>query len=334
VIERAPDSIELRVAFPFARMPGRRAAPGELVPAPEIHGPQHRMSLLAVMHYLYERAGFNRWYPAMEGHRNQGVLRKYLAEAAQEIRVKGEWLSDRLYIPEPFNPDARAEIAERRRQKLAIVEVPEDGAQFKMAIVLGEFKGTEASTLGRKIWIRHMPDTPLLIDTKAWGRAERAYEPLLQARDVDVARKPRVLLAALVFARRERTYQIDTLSMMLTTDRWIPIEGPHELPLIDRLCEERRSFLKPLRYDARSAAPFPNVLLLDAIDEYGKPIPLHVLSVFAEPKERAAKERAIRALGKNTWVWHTGKDIPDLPRPQRYRRRVVRGQSQEAAARG
>jgi hypothetical protein len=40
------------------------------------------MSLRALLHFLYERAGFNRWYPAMEGRRNQGVLHKYLCEAA------------------------------------------------------------------------------------------------------------------------------------------------------------------------------------------------------------------------------------------------------------
>jgi hypothetical protein len=106
-------------------------------------------------------------------------------------------------------------------------------------------------------------------------------------------------------------------------DRWIPVEGVHELPLIARLCAEGRSFLKPLRYDARSAAPFPNALLLDVTDEDGKPLPLHVLSAFAEPKEAAAKERAIRALGQNAWVWNTGKEIPELPTPTRQRRRAV-----------
>lgn len=332
VIEHAPDSVELWVDFPFSHRPGRATTRGDVPPLAEIHCPRRRMSLLAVMHFLYERAGFNRWYPAMEGLRNQAVLCKYLAEAAREVTVKGECLNDRLYVPEPFNPDARAEIAARRRDKLAFLVAPEDDASFKMALILGEFKAAEASPSGRRIWIRHMPDAPLLIDEKAWRRAMRAYGPLLQARDIDAERKPRVLVAALVFAKRELTYQIDTLSMMLTTDRWIPIDGVHELPLVERLCDERRSFLKPLRYDARNAAAFPNVLLLDAIDERGRPVPLHVLSAFAGSNERAAKLGAIRALGDSAWMWHTERDIPALPVPVRYRKRVPDSGLQQTAA--
>lgn len=77
--------------------------------------------------------------------------------------------------------------------------------------------------------------------------------------------------------------------MMLTTESWIPLDGLHELPLIEALQHEQRAFLKPLKYDARIAAAFPNVLLLDC----GKaPVPLHVVSPFADARERAIKERS------------------------------------------
>ena len=35
------------------------------------------------------------------------------------------------------------------------------------------------------------------------------------------------MMAAPIYAKREHVYQVDTLSMMLTTDSWIPLEGPH-----------------------------------------------------------------------------------------------------------
>ena len=52
--------------------------------------------------------------------------------------------------------------------------------------------------------------------------------------------------------------------------------------------------MKPLRYDARSAASFPNVLLLDT---GAKPTPLHVVSASLDPQDRAAKEKALKAPG-------------------------------------
>jgi hypothetical protein len=215
-----------------------------------------------------------------------------------------------LYVPEQFHEEHKSEIAERRRSKLAVLQSPEDDVQFKMALVLGEYKCEEASPLGRKVWLKHMPDAPLFIDTKTWERIERAYGNLLEARYADTKTKQRVVICALIYAKREHTYQIDTASFMLTTENWIPIEGTHEVDLIEALTQQRRRFMKPLRYDARSAASFPNVLLLDT---GAKPTTLHVVSASLDPQDRAAKEKALRAPGDTAWVWNTDGKMPPLP---------------------
>lgn len=310
IIEHSPDQVEVRTDFAMSRMPGKTMPRGEAVPDPaEVHAPRKRMSLRALLHYLYERAGLNRWYPAMEGRRNQGVLHKYLSEAARGVTLKGTSLGERLYIPEPFRAELREEIGERRRRKLALLLSPEDAVQFKMAIIVGEYNGSEPTNFGRRIVVKHMPDVPLYIESKAWERVERSYAAILQARDADVPRKPRVMMAALVYAKREHVYQVDTVSMMLTTDQWIPLDGAHELPLIEALQRAQRSFIKPLKYDARSAAAFPNVLLLDS----GKvPLPLHVVSPFAEAKEMSMKEKVL-AGSPSAWVWTTDQDMAPLP---------------------
>lgn len=310
IIEHAPDQVEVRTDFAMSRLPGKTVPPGEAVIDPaEVHAPRKRMSLRALMHFLFERAGFNRWYPAMEGRRNQGVLHKYLSEAARGVTVKGASLDERLYVPEPFRVELKDEIGERRRKKLALLLSPEDAVQYKMAIIVGEYNGSEPTSFGRRIVVKHMPDVPLYIENKAWERVERSYAPTLQARDADVPKKPRVMLAALVYAKREYVYQVDTVSMMLTTDQWIPLDGLYELPLIEALQSEQRSFMKPLKYDAKSAAAFPNVLLLDC--EVG-PVPLHVVSAVADAKEKALKVRAL-AIDPPHWIWNTDTEVPSFP---------------------
>src|SRR5438445_10151226 len=310
IIEHSPESVELRVDFPLARAPGRAFVRRAAQEPAEINAPRHRMSLRAVMHFLFERAGFNRWYPAMEGKRTQGVIHKYLLEAAGGVQTKGVTLSERLFVPEQFHEEHKSEIAERRRSKLAVLQSPEVDVQFKMAIVLGEYKCDEASPRGRKVWLKHMPDAPLFIDAKTWERIERAYGNLLEARYADTKTKQRVVICALIYAKREHIYQIDTASFMLTTEHWIPIEGMHEVDLIQALTEQKRRFIKPLRYDARSASPFPNALLLDTGE---KQTPLHVVSASLDPRDRAAKESALKAPGDTAWVWHTDKKMPRLP---------------------
>ncbi len=68
--------------------------------------------------------------------------------------------------------------------------------------------------------------------------------------------------------------------------------------------------MKPLRFDSKSGACFPNALLLDT---EGGPLPLHVISAFLDPKAQSAKEKAIQAAGEEAWAWHTDRPMPDLP---------------------
>jgi len=126
VLELAPGQIQLRVDFPWTRTLGRSVLRGEAQEASEVSDPKRRMSLRALMHFLFERAGFNRWSPAMEGKRNQGVLHKYLLGAAEDVQVKGVALSERLYVPEGFSEATKAKAAQRRRDKLAVLR-PHEG---------------------------------------------------------------------------------------------------------------------------------------------------------------------------------------------------------------
>jgi hypothetical protein len=159
VIEHSPDFLEVRLDFPLARAPGKaiKAIPrGEPKERSVIKAPRHRlMSLHALLCLLWERARFNRWFPAMAGKRSQAVIRKYITEAADEIEAKGIRLAERLYVPEQFQEEIREAIQERRRSKLAMLHSPEEDGQFKMGLVLGQFKAVEAATAtGQKIWLK------------------------------------------------------------------------------------------------------------------------------------------------------------------------------------
>jgi hypothetical protein len=308
ILESELGDVELRVDFPWTRTAGRAAPRGEPQDGSKVEVRRRRMSLRALMHFLFERAGFNRWSPAMEGRRNQGVLHKYLTAAAADVSIKGLALVERLYVPEPFNESDMADAARRRREKLTVLR-PTDGRN-PLAIVMGEFKSSEVIPSGRRVWIKHMPNAPLLISTKAWDRVERVFAPLFEACDADIGQRVRLMIAALIHARREQTYEIDTASLMLTSEHWIPVEGIHELPLIHALVEQRRRFVKPLRYDAKSAAAFPNALLLDT---GAVPVPMHVVSAFMAPKEKAAKVLSLRAADTGLWVWNTSEVMSALP---------------------
>ncbi len=330
IVEHAPEQVEIRTAFPLSRTSGHSLPRGlAQEDPPSVNAPRKRMSLRAVLHFLYDRARFNRWYPTMEGKRTQAVFSRHMNAAAHGVVVKGGSLEDRLYVPEQFRAAEADQIAERRRKKLAVLISPGSDVQFVLALLVGELKGTEVAGYRRRLTVKHMPDVPLYIDDKAWERVERAYGDILQAASADVERKPRVLMAALVYAKREHIYQVDSVSLMLVTEQWIPLDGIYELPLIEALQQQGRSFIKPLKYDARTSAGFPNALLIDAGP---RPVPLHVISPFMSEQDAGIKRKLLK---DGSWFWETDKPIPDLPptdAPRKTSRSVVAQPGNAASA--
>lgn len=308
IVPLDPSRVALHVDFPWECGPTKSVVHEAGDPRPEAARSRRRMSLGALTHFLFERAGFNRWVPAMAGRRHQAVLHRHLVLAAEEAQVQGEPLARRLLVPEASREDRQAEQAERRQARLAAL-APREG-RHPMMVVLGEFKACEPGWTGQRVWIRHLPDTPLHLEPPVWRSLQRRGAPLFEAMDADGGHRLHLVLAALIRARGEGAYAIERASLMLASDEWIPLDGAHEVPLVRALVAQGRRFVKPLRYDARSAAAYANVLLLDAGPQ---PVALHLLSGFMKPADRALKERVIQATAAPVWVWATDEPMPVLP---------------------
>jgi len=90
VIEKAPDKSEVRLEFPLTRRLGRPVHGGDpAIGCTEVTATRRRLGLRDLVHLVLQRAGFNRWYPRMEGKRTWYVVRKRLVLAAREIETKG-----------------------------------------------------------------------------------------------------------------------------------------------------------------------------------------------------------------------------------------------------
>jgi Protein of unknown function (DUF1173) len=311
--DKCSEAVEIKLGFALSRRAGRAlpvvSDPADAPPS-EVEVKAPRCSLRGLVHYLWDEAGLNRWYPRMNGKRGQWTLHKHLTLVAQRVRTKGVLLAERLYIPEVFKAEHKAELAERRRKHLSFLHSPDENVQFKMGVVIGEFNGVELGATGLKVFVKHAPDAPLHISAKNWQRVARSYADVLNANDADVAHKPHLVMGAVIYATQEHVYEIEAMYLMLVSEQWIPLEGVHEIPLVERLIECGRVFIKPLRYDAKSAAPFPNALLLDAGPE---PIHMHVVGLMADDKLKAIKEKQVRQRGALAWEWITSNAMPELP---------------------
>ncbi|QKY12040.1 DUF1173 family protein [Janthinobacterium lividum] len=313
VVDNGDTATEIYVNFPLRKKQGYAIArhQSEKTEPVEVSVAPKKMSLRAVMHYLFDRAGFNRWSPAMEGKRNQAVIHKYIMEVAGSTRIKGKPLSEHLYVPEQFNEQRKAEIAERRRRKFASLSSQSDGESTGIGIVLGEFKGVAETANGKKVSLKHMADMPLFIDEKSWKKIERTFATNFLMKSADPGAGLRLVLCALVYAKSESAFLIHTASLLTTTANWIPIEDAHEAQLVHALTSAHRHFIKPLAYDSRHAVRFATALLLDAGP---KPVPLHAISSFWSEEVKAEKATHLQST-PGAWVWVSGQPMPALPEP-------------------
>lgn len=311
IIDRGAEGVELRLAFPLThyRARGRRA--GQAFAAEDINAERKQLTLGGALRYLWARAGFNRWYPRMQGKRSYGVVRTFLLQSCQQINAKGLRLSERVFIPEPFDIHRAAAIAERHRQALATLLAPEGESRFKMMIAIGELKELRTTTLGFSLVLKHFPDRPLLLDQKAGERTKRTFAEELAAWS---GGSVRLIVACLIVARNELCLEVQSLSIMMADARWIPLDSVTERDLLDKLVAEERTFIKPLHYGEAEAGQGPNVQLLDAGP---RPVPLDMVSAFLDSEERAAKLRSIASRGASTWVWDAARNgsSPALPAP-------------------
>jgi len=309
IVSAADDLVDLRVDFPLTRAKGRTAPAMTDRLAADVTSAPRPMSMQALLQFLFEQAGFNRWSPAMAGRRHQGVIQKYLYEVAAELRLKGKVLADRLYVPERFDETMMEQISARRRQRLSVLN-SSGGGGHEMALVVGEFKDVIDSSGTMRIRIRHMADAPLTMEPKDWLRLQRKFCWMFDLKASEVGDQVRVIMCLLVYAKQEHVLHVDTATCMLTSRNWIPLDAAFEVDLVGKLTEEKRRFLKPLRYDASPSEAFPNFLLLDT---GSVPTPLHVLSGFMSKAALAAKEKAIACSEPSPWVWQTTESMAPLP---------------------
>ena len=102
-----------------------------------------------------------------------------------------------------------------------------------------------------------------------------------------------------------------SLALMAVSPQWIPVESSHELAVAERLVQERRAFMKPLRFDADQDVVFPDFILRDTNEERGTPMEVWGRSDAAYRARRQEKiDYYRRHFGADRW-WHWNASAKD-----------------------
>jgi hypothetical protein len=300
----------LRLDFSLSKT-GPRIAPAPSGDAADtVRTDGAKLTLRGTLHYLWEEAELNRWYPAMAGRRTWYVVRKYLLQAAHGKVSKGEPLGRSLYVPESFSSEHAAGITQRRIAHMAGLAT--SGKTRKLMIAIGEVKEISESRYGFRIVAKHLPDFPLMLDEALHARLQKRFVNELAL--WDSMEDSHLIFIATFGLGSTGVASIGALAVMVVNANWIPFEHAYDRLILDALTAQKRRFVKGLRYNLAENRPLACAVLTDVLPT---PVALYVQPPGLAQEEEDALSALIGESDMPSWLWRAGEAMPELPPARR-----------------
>lgn len=299
----------LRLDFSLTRTGSRAAPTPEASESSSVKSEARRLSLRALLHFLWNEAGLTKWTSVWAGKRHWWNLRWHLIEAARTMEVKGAPLSDVLMVPEPFRASSKAAIEERRGTALSAIQPQKTGPR-RLMVLVGEIKEFQAARGGHRVIVKHMPGFTLLLEDNGWERLKTRFEIELALWSANDASH---LIAIATFGLNGAGLPvIEEIALMIVTENWIPYESVHEERLVAALAKLREQSVKGLRYGLAADQPVVAGLLMQ---HQPKPVAFYIVPANSDDAfEEALAEMTAARADFEPWIWRVAEgDMPPLP---------------------
>ncbi|PDT20318.1 DUF1173 domain-containing protein [Rhizobium hidalgonense] len=307
-IDAATGATMLRLDFSLSKRGNRSTSTSSSEPSETVRSEPKKLSLRAMLHYLWDMGELTEWTSLWAGRRGWGRVRSSLLNAARQMTVRGGPLSDILFVPEVFHQEDKEEISARRAAMLAGAQAVGPGPR-KLMMIVAEVKEFSPARNGQKILVRHLP-FPLMIDEGAWKRLNARYETELELWRSN--EEFHLVVVATFGISSAGIASVEEVAMMVVNVNWIPFENIHEQRLLDRLSGLKRRSVKGLRFDLSRAQPIASVMLPEARPA---PVALFVIPSNADEDYEVALKEMIAARPEMTlWIWRVAEgEMPRLP---------------------
>jgi len=308
-IQEENGSITLKFDFPLSHRPEKSSSeePKKEEEKESVQSPSKRLSLRATLHYLWQEAGLNRWHPTIKQRTWTDVYRQILL-AVDNKKTSDSYMKEFLYLPEPRTAENASKII---GQRIHLWSAFHSKYPKKLMLMIGEVAkdGIKGYDFGATISMEEIPDTHLLWSSQLHKSVVSRF-----AGDLALSRlgTNRLIVAATFSISNHAVGSMEQITLMPTTEEWIPIETEQERTLITEFLKHNRSFEKVLRYNFARDYPMANFLLLDTMPT---PTEMFVIRMMENNLEyKLGVDAAIEKSEKSTWRWDPMEEsMPDLP---------------------
>lgn len=293
------------------------------------------MSLLGLGHFIWEQAEINIWKPQFVKNRPRNALwlASRINSMAKNIRISRLTLADVLLV------SATGEGAQKQANQQR-VSYAKDNHKRMMAIALLKADaelGYAEMQAGRLTLSSPIGFPKLNVSPNVFRACERSFGDELNAWKQGhkvvaiVETEPPMLRFERINGRNVPISEAEVIgiALMRVSPRYIPVDSGHEAVIEARLCEQERSFIKPLRFDAEN----DTLSDFELTDVDGKEVvPMEVFGINTEEyrARRAVKTEIYnKEHGAEGWWWWdaTLKNSEDSIPPFPHRNHSERGES-------
>lgn len=298
----------LKLDFSLSKKGSRATVAQDPQSSESVRNEPRKLSLRAVLHYLWDSGELTEWTSLWAGKRGWGRVRSSLLTAASQMQVHGAPLSDILFVPEAFHPEDKEGIAARRAAALAGAQSAGSGLR-KLMIAVGEIKEFASARDGQKIMVRHLP-FPFMIEASAWKRLNGRYETELEL--WRASEDLHLMMIATFGISGAGIATVEEIALMVVNENWIPFESVHEQRLLEKLSTWRRKSIKGLRFNLPREQPIASVTLRH---ERSGAVALYIVPVGAGDDYEVALAELMQARPEVApWIWRIADgDMPKLP---------------------
>lgn len=281
--------------------------PKQTVETPAPRPGRRSTRLLNVLRFLWTQAGLDRCAPGES--RTYGEIRNRFLAQADQCLVGKQLLSSITYFPEPY---ATARVEDLRRDEAAFGQwlATIQGGRKPVGLVVGLMKGYSFDAYGRvRVKLRHWGE--LVIEAERFDRLKDAFRSEFAALESGHGNAS-VAIIATVHVPQSKVNVIEA-SLMLLSNRYVPVDSGYELAVANRLAEELRAFRKPLAIEPGAGGMLPDFVLEDTTPEVVMEVFGMKTAAYLERKDE--KLKAYRKAGTRLWQWDAAAGHPMPPFP-------------------
>ena len=298
--------VTLRLDFAMSKITGK-APPATSGLSPETAKVDPtKLTMRALLHYLWQEAGFHKWSPRMKGKRNDWVLHKYLVQAAAGKRMKAGALSDVLVVPSPAGGSGTPSAVDGHITLQLARAATDAGGARRLALVAGEVLSIEKGSLSHRLFVKGLPKG-FVVSDDLFKMVERAFSGQLAMWQMD---SNRLMMLATFYNDTVGNAVLSELTLMNATLDFLPFENLFEEQMIGRLVGAQRRFTKGLRFNLNRKVQIATAVLTDT----ESPTAIFILSPGADGESMSAQVKEAENENLATLVWKAGIDSePALP---------------------